>query len=244
MATKEYVIQAEHAATLASTHYHGVSISTLNTWAKNNIPSDAVVSSIRVEYSGKISLGTTTFYIGFTNDISKQPAQTVDSGSLSTSKMTRYTNLPRSGYNINTSYSMLNVWMKPGITKQTTCYGFKVIYTYSVPTTTSYRITVRATPSVAGTVSGGGTYQAGMTADLIAAANSGYKFVCWRNDRGEIMGVSNRYRHTVQGDATFYAVFEPDKINKIYDGTSRPKAIYVGTDEVESAYVGTTKVYG
>lgn len=45
-------------------------------------------------------------------------------------------------------------------------------------------------------------------------------------------------------DLVLYSQWELQKINKIYVGTSQPKAIYVGTTPVKAVYVGTTKVYG
>ena len=45
-------------------------------------------------------------------------------------------------------------------------------------------------------------------------------------------------------DLVLYSQWEVAKINKIYVGTSQPKAIYVGTSPVKAIYVGTTKVYG
>lgn len=90
-----------------------------------------------------------------------------------------------------------------------------------------------------GSVSGSGTYEYGTNATLKATPNSGYKFVKWSDENTD-----NPRTITVTGDATYTAIFEADKINKIYVGISQLKSIYVGTSEVKAVYVGTTKVYG
>lgn len=49
----------------------------------------------------------------------------------------------------------------------------------------------------------------------------------------------------VNGNIDYYPVWRKNtKINKIFVGTSQPKAIYIGTQEVKEVYIGTTKVYG
>ncbi len=108
--------------------------------------------------------------------------------------------------------------------------------TYTIPT---YTITTAVSPTGSGTVTGGGTYNKGSTATLKATPSAGYKFIKW-ND-----GITVAERTvTVTSNVTYTAYFEPDKINKIYIGTSQPKAIYIGTQEVKAVYVGTTKIYG
>lgn len=103
----------------------------------------------------------------------------------------------------------------------------------------TYTLTTSVSPDGTGTVSGGGTYEAGKTATLVATASAGYKFKQWSD------GVTTATRTvSVTGNATYTAIFEVDKINKIYVGTAQTKAIYVGTQEVKAIYVGTTKVYG
>lgn len=49
----------------------------------------------------------------------------------------------------------------------------------SAPTTTQYTVTVEASPTNGGSVTGGGTYDSGATATLKAVPNSGYVFSKW-----------------------------------------------------------------
>lgn len=90
-----------------------------------------------------------------------------------------------------------------------------------------------------GSVGGGGTYEYGSSVTLTATPADGYRFVKWSDEN-----TSASRTVTVTGAATYTAIFELDKINKVYVGTSQPKSIYVGTSEVKAVYVGTTKIYG
>lgn len=68
-----------------------------------------------------------------------------------------------------------------------------------------YTITVNATQG--GTGSGGGTYYQGEQATLTATANSGYAFAGWQLN-GSTVSTDNPYTITVNGNATYTAVFE------------------------------------
>ena len=201
MATKEYQIQGEHTSGLTAKHYHGEAISTLNTWAKNNLPPYAVVSSVKVKYRGKVSTGDTKFYVGFTNSSDTEPRQKIISSELTTSSNNSWEQpLPFSGLNIVSSYSRLNFWASSGIIlKKYNCYDIRVIWTYSIP---NYTITVKA--GIGGTVSGGGTFEAGKTATITATANVGYKFKQWNDGN-----TSASRSVTVTGNATYTAEFTP-----------------------------------
>lgn len=87
-----------------------------------------------------------------------------------------------------------------------------------------------------GSVSGGGTYEYGSSVTLTATPADGYRFVKWSSDGN----TSASRTITVTGNATYTAIFELDKTNKIYIGTSQPKSI----SEVKAIYVDTTKIYG
>ena len=72
-------------------------------------------------------------------------------------------------------------------------------------TPTQYTITVQSANTTMGTVSGGGTYNAGSNVTISATANTGYHFTQW-ND-----GNANATRTiTVTGNATYTAFFEAD----------------------------------
>jgi len=76
-------------------------------------------------------------------------------------------------------------------------------YTATFQQITKYTITVQASPSSGGTVSGGGQYSAGETVTISASASQGYVFLEW-NDHNK-----NPTRQiTVTGDATYTARFQ------------------------------------
>ena len=74
----------------------------------------------------------------------------------------------------------------------------------------------------------------------------GYRFLGWftQPNGGGVQYTSSSAFPIGGADLVLYSHWEIAKINKIYIGTSQPKAIYVGTQEVKEVYVGTTKVYG
>ena len=90
---------------------------------------------------------------------------------------------------------------EPGV-RTYTCTICPRTKTESIPAT-GYTLTVVSANSTMGTVSGGGTYQAGATATIKAIPNSGYEFVSW-ND-----GNTNATRTiTVNSNATYTASFK------------------------------------
>jgi endonuclease I len=70
-----------------------------------------------------------------------------------------------------------------------------------------YVISVAANPSIAGTVSGAGTYEEGQSCTLTATANWGYSFVNWTRN-GVVVSNSEVYSFTVTSEATYQANFE------------------------------------
>lgn len=66
-----------------------------------------------------------------------------------------------------------------------------------------YTITTEVLPESAGTVTGGGLYEVGTTVSLQAFANTGYSFTNWSDGNTD-----NPREITVNGDATYIAVFE------------------------------------
>jgi hypothetical protein len=79
-----------------------------------------------------------------------------------------------------------------------------------------YTVTAVSNNAAWGTVTGGGTYNAGATVTLTATPASGYRFVSWQDGNTE-----NPRVFTVTQDATFIATFESS----------------VGIDGVEAAAV-------
>jgi hypothetical protein len=79
------------------------------------------------------------------------------------------------------------------------------IANFEINAPNQYTITVQSANPTMGTVSGGGTYNAGTNVTISATANSGYHFTQW-ND-----GNTNATRTiTVTGNATYIASFEAD----------------------------------
>ena len=109
---------------------------------------------------------------------------------------------PASGYQFDS-------WKKNGSVVSTNPnYSFTVTenatYTayFSAEPVTYYTITVNASPSNGGTVTGGGTYPAGSSVTLTATPNNGYAFSQWQDG-----STANPRTITVNGDATYTASF-------------------------------------
>ena len=69
-----------------------------------------------------------------------------------------------------------------------------------------YTISVSANPNNGGTVSGGGTYEAGQSCTVSATANTDYVFINWR-ENGTVVSTSANYTFTVTGNRTLVAHF-------------------------------------
>ena len=59
-----------------------------------------------------------------------------------------------------------------------------------------YQLTVQ--PTTGGTVYGGGSYQAGKSVSLSAYAETGFAFVSWTNEEGEVVSTDARFNYTTQ----------------------------------------------
>ncbi|HZS44556.1 MAG TPA: hypothetical protein VFC63_05595, partial [Blastocatellia bacterium] len=84
-------------------------------------------------------------------------------------------------------------------------------YTYKAetPTTQGSTITVSASPSAGGTVSGGGTFAAGSSVTVTATASAGYTFSTW-TENGNAVVAQNNYTFTVSGSRNLVANFIPN----------------------------------
>ena len=69
-----------------------------------------------------------------------------------------------------------------------------------------YTITVRASPSTSGTVSGGGKFAEGTSHTVTATPNSGHTFFHWTNN-GRVVSASASYTFTLSANVTLVAVF-------------------------------------
>ena len=75
-----------------------------------------------------------------------------------------------------------------------------------------YTITANANNSAWGTVSGGGTYNAGATCTLTATPASGYQFESWKKN-GSVVSTNPSYSFTVTENATYTAYFAETPVN-------------------------------
>ncbi|MBR4766526.1 MAG: hypothetical protein IK085_07170, partial [Clostridia bacterium] len=71
----------------------------------------------------------------------------------------------------------------------------------------THSISVSANPTEGGTVTGGGTYDYGSTANVTAAPNGHYNFVSW-TENGEVVSKDATYSFTVEGNRNLVANFE------------------------------------
>jgi hypothetical protein len=78
--------------------------------------------------------------------------------------------------------------------------------------TVNYTITLNASPSVGGTVSGSGTYSSGSSRTVTATANSGYTFSSW-TESGSVVSTSSSYTFTLTGNRTLVANFTQNAAN-------------------------------
>ena len=92
---------------------------------------------------------------------------------------------------------------------------------------TQYAITANANPANGGTVTGGGTYDAGATCTLTATPASGYQFDSWKKN-GSVVSTNATYSFTVTESATYTAYF-----------TQAPPAQYTITVNANNTAWGT-----
>ncbi|MCQ2302990.1 MAG: T9SS type A sorting domain-containing protein [Bacteroidales bacterium] len=86
-------------------------------------------------------------------------------------------------------------------------YGdYTLAYKKELLTPITYTISVSASPSAAGTVSGGGQYASGNSCTLTATANTGYTFTRWTKN-GSSVSTNPTYSFTVTENASYVAVF-------------------------------------
>ncbi len=87
----------------------------------------------------------------------------------------------------------------------------------------SYTINVSANPVLAGTVTGGGTYQQGQSCTVTATANSGYTFTNW-TENGTVVSTQASYTFTVNASRTLVANFQAQPQNYTITVSANPTA--------------------
>ena len=108
-------------------------------------------------------------------------------------------------------YEFVN-WKKNNVTvSNEPSYSFEVtgnaVYTaYFTQTINHYTVKVSVEPSGAGSVSGAGTYEEGITCTLTATPNPTYSFESWK-ENGIVVSTEPTYFFTVNRDRNFVATF-------------------------------------
>ncbi len=102
-----------------------------------------------------------------------------------------------------------------------------------------YRVTVSASPTQGGAVSGGGTYTAGQSITVRATAHTGWGFVNW-TENTRIVSTSPNYAFTITGDRVLVANFNeipPGTANQPFPDTGQTKC-YNNTVEIPCPQTG------
>ena len=110
----------------------------------------------------------------------------------------------------NDGYELVKFYDKSGDEKyqDQSSYTFpaKIPQTFKAEFARKYTITVSASPTAGGTVSGGGKFRSGKTCTLTAAANAGYSFDGWYEGSTKLSS-SASYSFTVSSNRTIMGKF-------------------------------------
>ena len=99
------------------------------------------------------------------------------------------------------------------------------------PGAQNYTITVSASPSAGGTVSGGGTFAAGSSRTVTATANTGYSFTNWK-ENGSVVSSSASYNFTLNSNRNLVANFTASLL-------APPTLVSPGTTTAPGSSIGT-----
>lgn len=107
--------------------------------------------------------------------------------------------------------------------------------------TVKYTLSLSASPSYAGTTSGGGTYNSGTSVTVNATPNSGYRFVRWSD------GGYQRHSVTMNSNKSLTAYFEAYSVtgDEIFSGTALTSSTYwkaVGQSSIVSVSGGVATI--
>lgn len=115
-------------------------------------------------------------------------------------------------------------------TKNNTQVSTNASYTFAVTASASYvahfdqqsyNISLSASPSNGGTVSGGGVHYYGQACTVRAVANSGYTFTNW-TENGSVVSTNANYNFTVTGNRTLVAHFTSNPQNYTISVSANP----------------------
>ena len=176
----------------------------------------------RDEETGNLYIGGLVLnYVLVTINVSPEPAGTplpfVGGNLVKTGESATVEAIPADGYEFDR-------WSDGGARVHTVVWSANSNLTayFTKIQVTNYTVTLKASPSGSGSVSGGGTYEKGTRRTVSATANSGYRFVRW-SDGGY-------QSHTVTWDAnkTLTAYFEAYTVtgDEIFSGTALTSSAY------------------
>ena len=155
--------------------------------------------AMNVTHTGTIAPSATTYSVTVNNG----------SGAVATITDADHNILGKATVSGTTANISINGTLTAG-TELTLCvFGYnKVTYlgTISVVGGTPYTITVNASPTSGGTVSGGGTYYSGTSCTLTATPNTGYTFTNWKKGN-TVVSTNATYTFEVTESATYTATF-------------------------------------
>jgi hypothetical protein len=110
-------------------------------------------------------------------------------------------------------YALFNAQLNPGEIYTNNTYGFSVAVLSQAASTfvvavnaSTYTITLAASPSAGGTVSGAGAYAAGSSRTVTATANSGYAFANW-TENGSVVSTTASYTFSLNANRNLIANF-------------------------------------
>ena len=109
----------------------------------------------------------------------------------------------------NSGYAFVNWTQNGAVVSTSPSYTFTLNSSVSLVANFSigdYTISVTASPATGGTVSGGGTFQAGSSQTVMATPNAGYAFINWTRN-GSVVSTSASYTFTLTSNVTLVANF-------------------------------------
>ena len=155
--------------------------------------------AMNVTHTGTIAPSATTYSVTVSNG----------NGAVATITDANHNILGKATVSGTTANISINGTLTAG-TELTLCvFGYnKVTYlgTISVVGGTPYTITVNASPTSGGTVSGAGTYYSGTSCTLTATPNTGYTFTNWKKGN-TVVSTNATYTFEVMESATYTATF-------------------------------------